>query len=82
MAHEDFEAHATEIDEWPTWRLNRLNERVAEIEKLEPSKMAYKLGELVDDVKSVKRLGYAIVIALIGSAISFAFMAFAIAGGG
>lgn len=60
--------------------LRNLDERVKRIEELKPDVLAYELGEVKRELRAVRRLLGAQVLALIVASISFAFTVLAASG--
>lgn len=62
------------------YRLKSLEDWRAEIEKLQPPVMAYEIGQLRDEVRSLKRAFYTFAFSTVGASIIFAFSVFALLG--
>lgn len=62
------------------YRLKSLEDWRAEIEKLQPPVMAYEIGQLREEVRSLKRAFYTFAFSTVGASIIFAFSVFALLG--
>lgn len=63
------------------WRVDRLEERVEDIEELEPKLMAERMGVLNQKVDRLTGVVIKVGVSIVASAIVFAFTVFALIGG-
>lgn len=64
------------------YRLRSLERRVREIEEVKPDVIAERVAQLTRRVDTLIKVGIGILIALVGSSITFAFTVFALIGNG